>query len=341
MKDKETAMSEQRDEIELMDYLTVLWRKKWGIILPTLFLTGCAIVISFLLPRKWEVDGLIQPSKVFVRSETGVLTEVVFVDPVQVASQVNRESYNQHIAAEHKLDIQEFPKIRAESLADTNLIHVSLRDHDVGRGKAILSSLFSLLKTELDGKAELELKWIDSQINWNRIEKARLEGEIKIAKNKVRIAEARIRELDRQMEDNRNRVEKLEKEQFSTLKTQNKSEVESLALLLYSNEIQQSLQYLNTLQQLLDDKKIEEENLNTEMEDKEKKILQIDNNTQVLTDKKGLIDYTRLVKEPTSSVNPVFPSKRLIVAVAFFAGLLGFAFLALFLEYVGMHETKY
>lgn len=333
-------MPEHQDRVELMDYLDVLWRRKWLIILPTLFLTVGAAVMSLLLPQKWEVDGLIQPSKLFIRNEGGALSEVVFVDPVQVASQINRETYNRPIAAEHNLDPRTFPKLKAESLAGTNLIHVFLRDGDVGRAKAILSSLFSRLKAELDGKAEIELKGLDSQIAWNNIEKARLEAEIKIAKNKVRLAEARIKQIERDMDGNRSRIETLEKEQMSTLKSGNKDQAQSLALLLYSNEIQQSLQYLNTLQDLLDVKKIEEEDLNTEIEDKGKKILQIDNTIQVLTDKKGLIDYTRLVKEPTASVNPVFPSKRLIVAVAFVAGLLVFAFLALFLEYVRMHETQ-
>jgi uncharacterized protein involved in exopolysaccharide biosynthesis len=337
---KEPAMPEPQDQVELMDYLNVLWRRKWLIILPTLLLTVGAAATSLLLPHKWEVDGLIQPSKLFVRNESGILSEVVFVDPIQVASQINRETYNRPIAAEHNLDPRNFPKLKAESLAETNLIHVSLRDSDIGRAKTILSSLFSRLKAELDGKAEIELKGVDSQINWNRIEKARFEAEIKIAKNKVRLAETRIKQIEREMDSNRSRVGTLEKEQMATLKSGNKDEAQSLALLLYSNEIQQSLQYLNTLQDLLDDKKIEEENLNTEIEDKEKKILQIDNAIQVLTDKKGLIDYTRLVKEPTASVNPVFPSRRLIVAVAFVAGFLVFAFLALFLEYVRMHTTK-
>ena len=333
-------MPEQRDQIELMDYLSVLWRRKWLIILPTLLLTAAAVVVSLLLPQKWEVDGLIQPSKIFIRSDNGLLSEVVFVDPVQVASQINRESYNQRIAAELNLEINDFPTIRAESLADTNLIHMSLRDSDVEKAKAILRSLFGHLKADLDGKAEVEVKGIEAQITWNRIEKTRLETEIQIAKNKVRITDARIKEIEGDMDDTRSRISALDQEQLATLKTENKTQTESLALLLYSNEIQQSLQYLNTLQELLRAKKVDEEDLNAEIDDKQKKILQIENTIQNLIDRKGLIDYTRLVKEPTSSVSPVFPSKRLIVAVAFLAGLLVFAFLALFLEYVRMHEAK-
>ena len=59
-----------------------------------------------------------------------------------------------------------------------------------------------------------------------------------------------------------------------------------------------------------------------------------------LNQKKGRIDYTRLVKEPTASAGPVSPNKKLIVAISFLAGLVVFALIALFREYIERYEVK-
>ncbi|GAG61456.1 unnamed protein product, partial [marine sediment metagenome] len=128
------------------------------------------------------------------------------------------------------------------------------------------------------------------------------------------------------------RIEALEKEQRLSLKRENRSESESLAMLLYSNEIQQSLRYFNTLNELLSSKKIEEENINIEMDNKEKIINQLENEIDNLNERKGRIDYTQLIKEPTSSLYPVSPKKKLNVLIAGILGLMAFTMVAFFLE---------
>jgi len=323
-----------------MDYLNVFWKRKWLIILPTLFCVIAAGVISFLLPPKWEVDAIIQPSKFLVQTEQGQFEEVVVVDPKQIAGQINQASYNHLIAAELNLDLTSFPKLKAENLRDTNLVRISLKEQDVQKAKLILISLFSHLKRELDTKVDIETKNIDSQIKSNEIEKNRIEEEIKTLENKLKIVKQRKKEIEDEMSNVRQRIKLLEKEQFSTLKKEKKSESETLGMLLYSNEIQQSLRYLNTLNELVSNKKIEEENLNLEIDNKDKKIKQLENTIDNLKEKKGRIDYTRLIKEPTSSLHPVSPRKKLNVLIAGILGLMIFTILAFFLEYVEKHKAK-
>jgi len=128
------------------------------------------------------------------------------------------------------------------------------------------------------------------------------------------------------MSDIGKRIEALVKEQRLSLKKENRNESESLAMLLYSNEIQQSLEYHNTLNELLSRKKIEEEDIN----------LEIDN----LNERKGRLDYTQLLKEPTSSLSPVSPKKKLIVLITGVLGLLIFTMLAFFLEYLEKQKAE-
>ncbi len=210
------------------------------------------------------------------------------------------------------LDIREFPKIKAEDLRDTNLVRISIKEKDVEKAKLILLSLFNLLKTEPDKKVDVEMK--------------RIEEEIKANKNMLNISKQRRKEIEKELSDIRKRIEALEKEQSLSLKKENRSESESLAMLLYSNEIQQSLRYYNTLNELLSSKKIEEENLNLEIEN--------------LNERKGRLDYAQLIKEPTSSLFPVSPKKKLIILITGILGLLIFTMLAFFLEYIGKQKTE-
>ena len=156
------VFSEQ--ETELIDYLNVIWKRKWMIIIPTLFLVLIVFFISFFLPPKWEVDAIIVPSKFLIQTEGGQFEEVLVIDPRQITGQINEGTYNNLIADELDISIKEFPELRAENVRDTKLVRVSLREKDVEKAKLILHSLFNHLKEQLDAKVEIEIKGIDSRI---------------------------------------------------------------------------------------------------------------------------------------------------------------------------------
>ena len=155
---------EYKDEIELMDILNVIWKKKWLIILPTILCVIAAGIISFTLPKVWEIDAIIQPGKFFVQTEQGGFEEIFVVEPKQIAGQVTQASYNQLIAAELNLDIRDFPKLSAENLRDTKLVRVSIKEQDIEKAKTILFSLFNHLKRDLDKKIDVEIKGI---VKWS------------------------------------------------------------------------------------------------------------------------------------------------------------------------------
>ena len=178
-------MNEYETETELMDYLNVIWRRKWLIIIPAFFLVIAVVVISLLLPKQWEIDTIIQPSKFLIQTEGGQFNEIVVVDPKQLASQINEKSYDHLIASKLDLDIRKFHKLKADNLGDTNLVQVSLKERDVEKAKLILNSLFNLLKEQLDDKVEIETQEVESQIKSKEIEKLGTEDEIKAFKNKL------------------------------------------------------------------------------------------------------------------------------------------------------------
>ena len=153
-----------KDEIELMDILNVVWKRKWLIIIPTLICVVLAAIYSLILPKIWGVETIILPSKFTVQTAGGSFEEVVVIPPKQITGKINEESYNPLIASELNLDIREFPKLKAEVLKDSNLIKVTSKAQDVEKQKSIHLALFRHVKREADKNVDIEMKNIDSQI---------------------------------------------------------------------------------------------------------------------------------------------------------------------------------
>jgi capsular polysaccharide biosynthesis protein len=363
------------NETELIDYLNVIWKRKWLIIIPTFLLVIAVGIYSFLSPKVWEIDSIIVPSKFFIQTEQGTFEEIVVIDPKQIASQINESTYNILIATELNLDIEEFPKLKAENLRDTKLVRVSLKEEDTEKAKQILYSLFNHLKKDLDKKIEVEIKDVDTQIasdenlikqkglniknngseiKLNQIEKNKARQKILSSENMLKISEDRVKSIMEEMKEVKKRIDELEKQQREAL-SEKKQGIDAISLLLYSNEVQQNLRYYNMLEEKLSNEKIVQENLNLLIKDKNEDIKKLDtqieklkteidrinneieevkNNIAFSKERKARIDYTQLIKEPTSSIGPVSPKKKLNVLIAGVLGLFAFTILAFFLDYL-------
>jgi len=350
------------DEISLMDFIDTLLKRKRFIILTTLVFIVLATLLIFLMPRKWEVTSVILPSKFLLQLEGGELKQVVFIDSKHVAGLINEATYNSLITAELNLDPRKFPRIKAESLPDTNLVRITIKEKNVELAKKILNRLHGHLKNDLDKKAEIEIKNTDSLMKSKEIEKNKLEEENKILRGKLeeenkilrgKLAEVEKRrsEIENEMAAVRKRVENLEADQGTYLKKENKAEAESLGMLLYSNVIQESLKYHDNLKELVNRKKLEEDDINIKIgENLQLANIKMGENLQLikqkaneianLTEKKGRIDFTQVMKEPLASLDPVSPSKSFILGMGCLLGFLFSALVAFFLEYVEKNKKK-
>ncbi len=361
---KEVKMNER--EPGFSDFLLVLWKRKWLIALPTFGLVILVGIISSFLPRKYEVDAIIQPSKMFVQTEQGQFEEVVVIDPKQAAGQINQESYNRLIAAQLNIDVRKFPRLRAENLRDTKLIRVAVAVKDVERGKAILNALFDILKKDFNKKIEVEIKGLDSQITASQneikkreldiqskeIEQAKKRQEITAAANKIKISEEWAKSIIEEMRAVKKRVEEIEAQQREMLKVSVEG-INAVSLLLYSSEIQQNLRYYNTLDEKLSDERVKQETLklliksseedirllSTDIGRLKKEIENLENFIRLLNERKARIDFAELVKEPTPSINPVSPKRLYNVAVAGILGLLLLTVVAFFLEFLEKQKS--
>jgi hypothetical protein len=237
---------EEKKEIELIDYLDVIWRKKFLIVIPTFLLMIMAGYCSFRTPLAYAADAIIAPSSIMLETPGGRLEKIQLVDPLQLAIQINQGSYNANIADALNLDTYEIGGIRAENLRDpqspqylrgTDLVLVSTMDLDMDKAERILNQLYQLVKEDLDAKAEIEAQAIDSRLagHYSRIKEK--EVDILENKNQMEVTAIGIKDKDQEIKVQENEIvkkkntihsKKLEIESVEIEKTRIGDEIKSL-----------------------------------------------------------------------------------------------------------------
>ena len=196
------------NEKSLTEYVFILWRKKWSILIPTLIMTAIVAIVSFTMTPVWEVDAVLLPSKFVVQTGQGQIEEFLVTDPKQLAGQIKESSYNNAISAELKIDLRTFPRIEAENIKDTKLIRVSVKEKDISKGKRILASLFQNIKSELDKKAEVEVKSYDTQISAKQNDIKDKEFSIKDNENQIDLKRLGIKDQESDIRTRENEIKK-------------------------------------------------------------------------------------------------------------------------------------
>ncbi len=352
-------MDMQGREPEVTEYLPILWKRKRAILLATCGLAALAGAISLVLPPVWEVDMVVQPSRLLIQTREGKFEDFYVADARQMAGQIEQKAYDAAIAGELRLELRDFPALRADNLRDTKLLRVSLRAADVERGKAILRSLFERLKADMDGRVEVELKALAAAIDTGEnnikqkrtdieskeIEIALSQQEIRSMQRKLQISEERVQSLGLEMKGVKARIDDIEREQKNAL-AETKRGGDAIGLLLYANEVQQNLRYYNSLDEKLSMEKIAQENLRMQINAKEQEIKQhriaieklnreidmIRTEIDLHRERMRRIDHARMIKEPTETVNPVWPKKTLVVLSAAMLGLIVSSAIAIALD---------
>jgi capsular polysaccharide biosynthesis protein len=354
--------NDRDDALNLWEYGDALWKSKWWILVPTFAAAAIAGILSFMKTPVWEVDALFQPSKMLIQTQDGKFEEVLMTDPNQIASEINQDSFSSILASELNIDPVAFPKIQAANIRNTKIIRIAVRVAKPDQGKRILESLYAHLISQLNRKIDVELKSIDTRIGTleNSIrqnglaqkdkesdarvlesQKARIREEIASEDKRRAISEQRIGEIRAEMKATKERIDDFESRWKKVLGEQ-KQGSDAVLMLLYSNEAQTNLRYMNSLEENLGKERITEETALLNKMTKAESIRELDAQTEkqrneierlknsmeeikkqidLLREHKSRIDPAGWIKTPASSPGPVAPNKRKSVM---FAGLAAF-----------------
>jgi len=159
------------------------------------------------------------------------------------------------------------------------LINIKAAENQIEMKKILLKNKDNAI-VDIENKIQMKRNQIlekTADISIKEIEKARLEKEIEADKNKLKISEDKIESLRKEMEAVKSRIDELDELQKKAL-AEKRGAGDSIALLLYSNEIQQNLRYYSSLNEKLSDEKINQESIKLSINDKQERLKQIDAN---------------------------------------------------------------
>ena len=222
-----------------------------------------------------------------------------------LAGQINEGYYNNAVAIELNLNLYEVPNISARKLRWTESVEASIKTPDVEKATIILKSLFTIVKKEIDSVLESTDKTSDAQV-------ASYENIIEIETQGIQFLKNELSQLDKEIESLKNELNKTTPEYLTPAQTR----------------------------MLLSDRGKEKRMITADIEEKRITIEQAKIEINSLNQKKGQIDYTQLIREPTSSLHPVAPRKKYNIVMAGILGLLVFGLFAFFLEYIENLKTK-
>ncbi len=284
------------EDVNLLDFLSVLWRRKGLIIIGAAVMAAAAGIYSFLAPPVWGIDAIFQPSQYLAQpsqTDIGQFVEVASPDAI-IAGLINQQANKDLIASELKLET--VPNISAENLKDTHLIRIGTTSKDRDIGVKVLTLFFNIIKNELDRETQFEIKRIEalvaekeillkqnellvkdqlSEIKRLEIQKNKTREQIASNANKRTLSDERYRITVEEMIAVKQKNDELA-DQIRKVQDRNLGESGTLSLLLYSSQIQMNRQYLNGLNDRIITEKLAQEALRLDNLIKNEEVRQMD-----------------------------------------------------------------
>jgi capsular polysaccharide biosynthesis protein len=156
------------EEIDLMDYVKVIIKRK-GLIL-TLFLAAVIVagVFSFISPRVYQVNTVL---------EIGKIDSELLEQPAQLIEKIKGDVYKSFIQEKLNVSEEKYPQIKSENPKDTSLIKIEIESERPELAKNILTEINNLILKEHQEQFEKRKSKIEESIKEIQNKLALLEKE--------------------------------------------------------------------------------------------------------------------------------------------------------------------
>lgn len=286
------------DEIYLIDYLRVIWKWKWLIILGTFVCMVVAGVVSFRMPEVYEVSTTIEPGIVGEDNEGNFM----YIDSTDnIKGKIKRGLYNRRIQEALGLNpLETVIEIKVGSERGANFIKASSewKETKAELGQKTLSLLLAFLSEDYKNiveqrkgdyekqvlmkqnqikEIETQRKDIDKQILIKLNEIEHQKNDIKLNEANLKIIRERQKTLLQEIKNVKDNTEDIIRQRNDVL--QHKGNGDDISLLLYSTVIQQNVAYFNQLSNQINDLMRQEKAIEAGIEKLNKDIINI--NTEI------------------------------------------------------------
>jgi capsular polysaccharide biosynthesis protein len=328
---------QMEDEIELMDYLRVIWKWKYLIVTGTVMCAVAAGVISFLMPKVYRIGMVVRPGII----STGVDGNNVYIDSAEnIKAIIEAGTFDREILDSVKESNNSFPKslqFKVNIPKDSDTIKISHENVDVDRGLQILADLGRALSRSyservayIQNEHEAEIDSMKAEVSYYEVRKRALE------KN-INNTQKRIEELTPQIDLVRKNTASLIGERDKFLSNSGNQD-SMLVPVFYMNTIQHNISLENSYRQEID-------SCVTRIEDEKFELKELDRQSDELLEeirglefKKNSVQNIEILQPPTASPHPIKPKIKLNVMIGTILGLFVMLFLAFFLEYIQRHR---
>lgn len=204
-------------EIELIDIIRVLVKRKNIIIFGTIIITLISVGISFVLPKTYKINAIIELGKRPITDQNGQIIEGKYIEPsTSIRETIVGGAYNEFILRSLNITEDEIPRIIVTVPQKTELIDISIKSTKPQLALNIMRELLSRISEDLQKKIAFEKNKVDSEIN--------------IAEIENQIAEDQIKLLEKQIYETKNKVTFLEDNRRKVI---NSNPNEAMVVLLY------------------------------------------------------------------------------------------------------------
>ena len=320
------------DEINLTDYVKVILKRKWLILVMFFGAAIAAGIFSFIMPKIYKIDTSL---------EIGQIAGAVVEAPGQVVEKIKGDVYGIFVREKLGIPEEKYPKIKTENPKDTRLISLAIESAEPQQAKNILEEINNLILVEHQEKIKTKKELIEQDIKTTEEKIKLVESDIEKTKNKTQPIDEDIKRIENKInnaeEEKSNleaKVEALERvlvyeqtpgTQFALFDTKEK-------LANKKQEIEDLYLTINLLRRSKEDLDIQVNSLKTNIESLNAQI----NSLRASLDE---IKPTQVVKSPTVSASPIKPRPLLNIVIAAVLGLFIGVFLAFFQEWWGKSKV--
>ena len=325
------------DEIDLMDYVKVIIKRRWLIL--TMFL-GAAIIagiFSFSLPKIYRIDTSLEIGKVGGGKETEAIETIE-----QVIGKIKGDIYGVFVREKLEISGEGYPKIKTENPKDTKLIAMVIEFAEPEKAKNILEEINQLILAEHQGIIKAKKELINQNIITVESKIKLIENDIESTENKIKPIENDVRRVENKIGYTKEEKKNLENKIVALEKTLIYEQTPGTQFALFdakeklankNNEIENLYLTINSLKRMKEDLEVEINSLKTSIENLSAQI----NSLRVSLDN---IKLTKVIKVPMISENPVKPNKKLNIVIAGILGLFVGMFWAFFAEWWEKSKSK-
>ena len=323
----EQEKTQIEDEVNLMDYLNVILKRKWLIFLVFILAMAGAGVFSYFSLKIFRTETILEIGEIGRVDE-----KILFIEShTQIIEKIETGVYK------HKLPEQRPVNVEASNPENTNLIIIRAESENPEQAKKVLQEINKMILQEHQEKIRFRKENINREIEKAENQIKLTEDEIKKTKTKLWLVQGNASRIENKIGFTKEEKKNLEDQIQVLERTLIYEQTPGTQFALFSAKERLAVKEkeIESLYLGIISSKNQRENLNFEIKSLEKTIKDL--NARIVSLKSSLeeieIKSTRVIKSPLIPEAPIKPRPLLNISIAGILGIFFGTFLAFFKEF--------